>query len=128
MTFIGQKFHRGEKPPSAGEIAEALAVSSRLISQIIQLLLQSKLLVEVATPEAAYCPARPLESITYEDILHTLRVGKGQEPATRAEPARELVRGELDVIEEAERKMTKALTVRAMVERAEALAAEQAPA
>src|SRR5438067_2070067 len=68
MTFIGQKFHRGEKPPSAGEIAEALAVSSRLISRIIQPLLQSKLLVEVATPEAAYCPARPLERISYEDI------------------------------------------------------------
>ncbi len=128
MTLVGQRFHRGERPPSAGDIAEALAVSSRLISQILQPLLQSKLLVEVATPEAAYCPARPLESISYEDILHTLRVGKGQEPATRAEPARELVRGELDVIEEAERKMTKALTVRAMVERAEALAAEQAPA
>src|SRR5262245_38282919 len=72
MTFVGQKFHRGEKPPSATEIADALAVSSRLISRIIEPLLQSKLLVEVGTPEAAYCPARPLERISYEDILHTL--------------------------------------------------------
>jgi DNA-binding IscR family transcriptional regulator len=128
MTFVGQKFHRGEKPPSAGEIAEALAVSSRLISQIIQPLLQSKLLVEVAAPEAAYCPARPLGRISYEDILQTLRVGTGQEPATRAEPARDLVRGAFDAIQEAEQKMTRALTVQTMVERAEGQASEQAPA
>src|SRR5256885_11957954 len=55
-TTLFRSFQRGEKPPSADEIAEALAVSSRLISQIIQRLLQSKLLVEVATPQAAYCP------------------------------------------------------------------------
>jgi len=128
MTFVGQKFHRGEKPPSAGEIAEALAVSSRLISQIIQPLLQCKLVVEVATPETAYCPARPLASISYEDILQTLRVGKGQEPATRAEPARDLVRGAFNAIQEAEQNMAKALTVQGMVERAEAQAPEQAPA
>ena len=103
-------------------------MSSRLISQIIQPLLQSQLLVEVTTPEAAYYPARPLGSISYEDILQTLRVGKGQEPATRAEPARDLVRGAIDTIQEAEQRMTKALTVQAMVERAEAQAAEQGPA
>src|SRR5437667_3852246 len=128
MTLVGQKFHRGEKPPSAGEIAEALEVSSRLISHILQPLLQCKLLVEVATPEAAYCPARPLERITYEDILQTLRVGKGYEPATRAEPARDLVRGAFDAIQEAEQSIAKALTVQAMVERAEAKAPEPMPA
>jgi membrane protein len=128
MTFVGQKFHRGETPPSADEIAEALTVSSRLISQIIQPLLQCKLLVEVATPEAAYCPARPLGSISYEDILQTLRVGKGQEPATRAEPARDLVRGAFDAIQEAEQTVAKAQTVQGMVERAEAQGPEPAPA
>jgi membrane protein len=128
MTFVGQKFHRGETPPSADEIAEALTVSSRLISQIIQPLLQCKLLVEVATPEAAYCPARPLGSISHEDILQTLRVGKGQEPATRAEPARDLVRGAFDAIQEAEQTVAKAQTVQGMVERAEAQGPEPAPA
>src|SRR5204863_2327036 len=32
ITFVAQKFHRGEKPPRAGEMADALAVSSRLIT------------------------------------------------------------------------------------------------
>jgi membrane protein len=125
MTFVGQKFHRGEKPPSEDEIGEALAVSSRLISQIIEPLLLSKLLVEVATPEPAYCPARPLETISCEDILLTLRVGRGHEPSTRAEPARDLVRGAFDAIQAAEQNMAKALTMREMVERAEV---EQKPA
>ncbi len=128
MTFVGQKFHRGEKPPSAGEIAEALEVSSRLISHILQPLLRNQLLVEVATPETGYCPARPLKSISYEDILQTLRVGRGHEPATRAEPARDLVRGALDAIQAAERSVTKTLTVQGMVDRAEAQAAEETPA
>src|SRR2546428_5113021 len=110
MTLVGQKFERGDKPPVATEISEWLSVSSRLIGQIIQPLLQCKLLVEVATPETAYCPARPLDRITYEDILLTLRVGKGQEPATRAEPARDLVRGAFDAIQEPEQRMPKALT------------------
>src|SRR5437667_9661479 len=126
MTLVGQKFHRGEKPPSAGEIAEALEVSSRLISHILQPLLQCKLLVEVATPEAAYCPARPLERITFEDILHALRAGQGQEPATREEPTRALARGAFDEIQQAARCVAKTLTLQAMVERSQAPTSENA--
>ena len=126
MTLVGQKFERGEKPPVATEISEWLSVSSRLIGQIIQPLLQSKLLVEVATPETAYCPARPLEKISYQDILQALRAGQGQEPATREEPARALVLGAFEEIREAEQRVAKGVTVQAMVERAEAAAANPA--
>ena len=38
MTCIGQRFVRGEPPPSAVEIAEALAVPTRLVQQIMQTL------------------------------------------------------------------------------------------
>jgi len=123
MTLVGQKFERGEKPPVATEISEWLSVSSRLIGQIIQPLLQCKLLVEVATPETAYCPARPLDRISYQDILQALRAGQGHEPATREEPARALVLGAFEEIREAEQRVAKAVTVQAMVERAEAAAA-----
>ena len=119
MTLVGQKFHRGEKPPSANEIAEALSVSSRLIGQLIEPLLQKNLVLEVATPEAAYCPARPLDRISFEDILHALRAGQGQEPATREEPARELVRGTYEEIRQAEHRVAQAVTLEAMVESAE---------
>ena len=121
MTLVGQKFRRGEKPPAVVEMAEMLSVSSRLISQIIQPLLQCKLVVEVATPETGYCPARPLDQISYQDIIQSLRVGRGHEPATREEPTRELVRGAFDEIEQAEYRVAKAVTLQAMVERAEAV-------
>ncbi|HYT59991.1 MAG TPA: YhjD/YihY/BrkB family envelope integrity protein [Haliangiales bacterium] len=124
MTLVGQKFHHGEMPPTANEIAESLSVSSRLIGQILQPLLQTKLVVEVATPETAYCPARPLDKISYEDIILSLRAGQGQEPATREEPSRELVRGALEEIQQAERRVSKAVTLQAMVERTATLAAE----
>ena len=38
MTCIGQRFVQGEPPPSAVEIAEALAVPTRLVQQIMQTL------------------------------------------------------------------------------------------
>ena len=120
MTLVGQKFHRGELPPTVGEVSESLSVSSRLVSQIIQPLLQRKLLAEVATPETAYCPARPLDRISYEDILQALRAGLGHEPATREEPARELVRGAFDDIHQSEQRVARAVTLQAMVERIEA--------
>jgi membrane protein len=124
MTLIGQKFHCGEKPPTTNEIGESLSVSSRLIGEVIQPLLQTKLAVEVATPEVAYCPARPLETISYEDIIRSLRAGQGQEPATREEPMRELVRGALDEIQQAEQRVARAVTLQGMVERAEGQAPE----
>ncbi len=120
MTLVGQKFHRGELPPTVGEVSESLSVSSRLVSQIIQPLLQRKLLAEVATPETAYFPARPLDRISYEDILQALRAGLGHEPATREEPTRELVRGAFEEIHQSEQRVARAVTLQAMVERIEA--------
>ena len=117
MTLVGQRFQRGEKPPSATEIAECLSVPSRLVSQILQALAQSRLLVEVGTPEAAYCPARPLDLISCEDILQTLRAGQGQEPPTREEPAREFVRGAFEQIQKAERQVAGTMTLQTMVDR-----------
>src|SRR6266480_4442525 len=120
MTLVGQKFHRGELPPTVREVSESLSVSSRLISQIIPPLLQRKLLAEVATPETAYCPARPLDRISCEDILQALRAGLGHEPATREEPTRDLVRGAFDEIRQSEQRVAGAVTLQAMVERIEA--------
>ena len=119
MTCVGQRFVRGEPPPSAMEIAEALVVPTRLVQQLMQTLSTARLLTEAAGDEPAYLPARPLENITCHDILLALRASPGQELATRDEPARSDVYGEFHRIEEAERQAAASVTMLALVNRAQ---------
>jgi membrane protein len=120
MTCIGQRFARGEPPPSATEIAEVLAVPTRLVQQIMQTLGAARLVTEAAGAEPAYLPARPLENITCHDILLALRSSQGQELATRDEPTRGEVYGEFQRIQEAERQAAASVTMLALVNRAQA--------
>lgn len=116
MTLIAQRFHGGESPLAVPELSNSLAISTRLIQKILEPLLQSNLLIEVAGKEPAYVPSRPIDKINYNDILDSMRAGQGQEIATRDEPARELVRGELDKIRRAERTLAQTATLAQMVE------------
>ncbi|MEI7935714.1 MAG: YhjD/YihY/BrkB family envelope integrity protein [Verrucomicrobiota bacterium] len=120
MTCVGQRFVLGEPPPSAVEISAALAVPTRLVQQLMQTLSAARLVAEAAGAEAAYLPARPLETITCHDILLALRASQGQELATRDEPARAEVYGEFHRIEEAERQAASSVTMLALVNRAQA--------
>ena len=120
MTCIGQRFVQGELPLSAVEIAEALSVPTRLVQQIMQTLGAARLVTEAAGAEPGYLPARPLEKITCHDILLALRASQGQELATRDEPTRSEVYGEFHRIQEAERQAASAVTMLALVNRAQA--------
>jgi membrane protein len=120
MTCIGQRFVRGEPPPSAVEIGEALAVPTRLVQQLTQTLSAARLVTEAAGAEPGYLPARPLENITCHDILLALRASQGQELATRDEPTRAEVYGEFHRIQEAERQASSSVTMLALVNRAQA--------
>ena len=93
-----------------------------LVQQVLGVLIAARLLVEVAGPEIAYTPARPLENVTCHDILLALRAGQGQELATSDEPARAEIYGEFQRILEAERQAAAAVTVLTMVRRSEELA------
>lgn len=119
MTYVGQRFYGGESPPGDLEIAEALAVPSRLVGQIIQPLLQTQLLVETSNPETGYAPGRPLDKISCHDILQALRAGQGQELATRVEPAQVLVRGEFEKIQQAERQKAATVMLETLVKAAD---------
>jgi membrane protein len=124
MTCIGQRFVRGELPPSAAEIAEALAVPTRLVQHLMQTLGAARLVTETTGAEPAYLPARPLETITCHDILLALRATQGQELETRDEPTRGEVYGEYQRIEAAERQAAGSVTMLALVNRAQAHLAE----
>ena len=119
MTYLAQLFHRGERPPTRSQIADALYVPSQLIGKVMDPLLKAKLILEVASKlqdEKAYAPARPLDQISYQNILDAIRAGQGQELDTRDEASRTLVRGKFDEILEAERRVAGAITLQKLVE------------
>jgi membrane protein len=120
MTGIGQRFQHGLPPVTLQEISTELGIPTRLAQQILQTLLAARLVTEVGGTEAAYAPARPLESINAYQIIHALRTGTGQELPMRDEPARAEVYGEFARIEEAERQAASSVTMLALVNRAQA--------
>ncbi len=120
ITCVGQRYIQGMPPPSVMEISEELNVPTRLIEQTMHTLCASRLVAEIAGPEPAYLPARPLEQITCHDVLMAMRASHGRELATREEPARNEVYGEFSRIEAAEREAAVSVTILALATRAAA--------
>ncbi len=120
MTAIGQRFQSGTRPATVPELSVALAVPTRLVQQVMQTMLTSGLVVEVAGRDLGYAPARPLETINCHQILQAMRATNGQELATRDEPVRVEVLGEFARIQEAERQAAATVTMLALVNRVQA--------
>jgi membrane protein len=128
MTFLGRRFQHGLPPATIQQISSELEIPSRLVLQVLQTLLATRLVSEVAGAETAYVPARPLESINAYHILLAMRTGGGQELPQRDELGREEVFGEFARIEEAERKAASSVTMLELVNRAEPRIEIAAPA
>ena len=115
MTYIGERFQTGNKPPSALEMAEALRVPLRLAGQVLIVLVQANLVAEMTGSETGYLPARPLDKITAGDVLEAMRTGQGQDLATCPDTARSVVRERLTQIEQAERDAARGVTLQCLV-------------
>ena len=124
MTFVGQRFFNGLKPPTRLEFSDKLGIPSQLACQIVASLVNSKILVEVTGEECGYAPARPIEKISVEDILSALRNGQGSELATTDDAVRKLVREEYERVVISEMHTAGAVTLRDLVIRAEGLTAK----
>ncbi len=120
MTCIGQRFHRGLPATTVPEMSRELGIPSKLIQQVLQTLLAARLVVEVSGAEAAYTPARPLETINCHHILLAMRAAQGQELVTRDEPSRAEVYGEFARIQAAEKEAASSVTMLALVNRTHA--------
>jgi len=118
ITLIGQHFQRGEPPVTLQQMSAEIGVPTKLIQQILQPLLAARIITEIASPESAFTPARPLADINAHHVLRAMRA-QGQETATRAEPVRAEVLGEFARIEEAERDAASKITLLSLVERAQ---------
>jgi len=120
MTCLGLRYSDGQPPASARQIAAELGLSTRLTQDILQTLLTGRLISEIAGPEAAYVPARPLDAINAHQVLLALRSINSPVVFARREPVRDEIYGEFARIEEAERVAAAAVTMQSLVQRARA--------
>jgi DNA-binding IscR family transcriptional regulator len=127
MTCIGQRFQLGQPPVTIQGISAELGIPTKLAQQVLQTLLAARLVVETNGGEHAYAPARPLDSINAHHVLLAMR-GGGQELLSRDEPVRAEIFGEFARIEEAEKQAASAITMLALVNRAQAHLEIAAPA
>jgi len=115
MVRLAQHFQRGEPPPTAARLAEALDVPTRLVMQIMSLLGQAHLTVEVAGGrEPGYTPARPLGQITACEILNAMRASDGREMETAEGAERDALRRHFENIRAAEAHAAGALNLEQM--------------
>jgi membrane protein len=117
MTTLGRRFQLGLRPATVPELAAELAVPSRLTQSILRILAATRLVTEAAGPEAAFLPARPLESINAHDILIAMRTGGGQELPLADQPELAEMYGEFARIEQAERAAASIVTLSALANR-----------
>ena len=102
MTAIAQRFQNNLPPATALQLAEGIGVPTKLVQKVLEPLLACGLVNEVVGQEMAYAPAQPLAKISYLQILHAMRRGRGREPDTRDEPSRAVVRDALEKVQQAE--------------------------
>ena len=117
MTCLGQRFQNGLPPATVFQLSAELGIPSRLTQSVLRTLAHMQLVTEVAGAEAAFVPARPLETINAYDILLALRTGTGQELPLREEPALAEIYGEFTRIERAERTAASAISLLALANR-----------
>ena len=102
-------------------MAKTLGVPTQLAAQVVMPLVASKLLVEVQGEETGYSPGRPIDKISVEDILCSLRAGHGRELATADDAARAVVREQYERILLSEMQVANAVTLKTIVSRIKAL-------
>jgi membrane protein len=117
MTCLGQRFQNGERPATVPQISAELGVPSRLTQSVLRTLAVTRLVTEVAGAEAAFAPARPLETINAYDILLAMRTGGGQELPLSENPALAEIYGEFARIEQAERETAASISLLALANR-----------
>ena len=122
MTAIGLRFQHGQPPVALNTLATELTIPTRLVHEVLQTLVDAKLVVGVSGLEIAFTPARPLEQISCHDILEAMRASHGHEVATRDEPTRKEVFGEFQRILEAERAAAASVSLQTLVNRTPVLA------
>ena len=118
MTLLGQRFQNALRPATVPQLSAELEIPSRLTQSVLRTLAHARLVTEIAGPDAAFVPSRPLPDITAYDVLLAMRTGNGQELPPRPHPELAEIYGEFARIEEAERAAAARISLFALVARA----------
>jgi membrane protein len=118
MVTVGDRFDRGENPPTAVELADELGVSPRLIAQLIEPLCNRNLVVEVNAPSPGYSPGRPLDRIGMDQILEAMRSGGAEELEMKSGGGDESLLAAYVAVHEAETQAAGSMNLRRLVDRA----------
>lgn len=116
MTLLARRFSRGSKPATEIELGQTLAVPTRLVGDVLKPLNSAGLIHEVEGLETGYTVARPLEKLTYQDILAAIRKGDGEDLETNEDADRALLREHLSRIQNAEASVAGKLSLAMLVE------------
>lgn len=111
MTGLGQRFQNGLQPATIFQLSAELGIPSPLTQSVLRTLAHMRLVTEVIGAEAAFVPARPLETINAYDILLAMRTGTGQDLPQREDPGLAEIYGEFARIEKAERETASAISL-----------------
>lgn len=118
LAVAGRAFAQGRPAPTLNQLATGLGLPGQLLSPLLGTLVQNRLLAEAAGPETGYLPARPLSAITVDDVLHALRVGRGEALAGADGPERAAVQAALESVAAAEAAVARTVTLEDLVRRA----------
>lgn len=110
MTQIARAYEHGYGPQKISSIVNALGVPFQLASRVLTTLTNEGLLVIAYSGENAYLPARPLEKITFYDVIRAIRCGNGKEIETADDVIRPFIRHYFDKISIAEKSVAEKIT------------------
>jgi membrane protein len=118
MMFLGQRFDDVKGvAPSVIEIGRDLRVSTRLVDDILETMELGGLVMETTGTENGYTLTRPLEKISCDDILMTLRTARGDSTQMVADQGKAAVDEVFDKLLVAEKAVSAKTSLRDLVDR-----------
>lgn len=76
MTVLARRYCENEPPLTIIEMEEKTGLTNKMVQSLLKALEQGGYIVEVATKELAYMPAKDVSSVTVAEVLHCLRTAE----------------------------------------------------
>ena len=117
LILTGEKFLCGERALNRGELADQFGIPERLANQILQELVEQRLLNAIDENKTCYTPAKSLDKLKVSEILRSMRkFGVANIPESKNDYADNLVSQIQERIDDSIVKAFAELTLRDLIE------------